>query len=38
MGDATGFYAAAREFMAAWGRMPRSVLASLRSSASPPLR
>src|SRR2546427_2284043 len=27
MGDATGFYAATREFMAAWGRMPRSVLA-----------
>jgi hypothetical protein len=26
-GDATGFYAATREFMAAWGRMPRSVLA-----------
>ena len=26
-GDATGFYAAAREFMAAWGRMPRPVLA-----------
>ena len=26
-GDATGFYAAAREFMAAWGRMPRVVLA-----------
>src|SRR5712672_1714374 len=26
-GDATGFYAAAREFMAAWGRMPRGVLA-----------
>jgi hypothetical protein len=26
MGDATGFYAAAREFMAAWGRMPRPVL------------
>jgi hypothetical protein len=25
-GDATGFYAAAREFMAAWGRMPRAVL------------
>jgi hypothetical protein len=25
-GDATGFYAAAREFMAAWGRMPRIVL------------
>jgi hypothetical protein len=24
-GDATGFYAAAREFMAAWGRMPRAV-------------
>jgi hypothetical protein len=27
-GDATGFYAAAREFMAAWGRMPRIVLAA----------
>jgi hypothetical protein len=27
MGDATGFYAATREFMAAWGRMPRVVLA-----------
>jgi hypothetical protein len=27
VGDATGFYAATREFMAAWGRMPRSVLA-----------
>jgi hypothetical protein len=26
-GDATGFYAAAREFMAAWGRMPRAVFA-----------
>src|SRR4051794_17765920 len=26
-GDATGFYAATREFMAAWGRMPRSALA-----------
>jgi hypothetical protein len=26
-GDATGFYAATREFMAAWGRMPRIVLA-----------
>ncbi|HET7572819.1 MAG TPA: hypothetical protein VFJ77_09170 [Gaiellaceae bacterium] len=26
-GDATGFYAASREFMAAWGRMPRPVLA-----------
>src|SRR5471030_3340538 len=26
-GDATGFYAATREFMAAWGRMPRAVLA-----------
>jgi hypothetical protein len=25
-GDATGFYAATREFMAAWGRMPRVVL------------
>lgn len=26
-GDATGFYAATREFMAAWDRMPRAVLA-----------
>jgi len=26
-GDATGFYAASRQFMAAWGRMPRPVLA-----------
>ena len=26
-GDATGFYAATRDFMAAWGRMPRAVLA-----------
>src|SRR3954447_8993512 len=26
-GDATGFYAATREFMAAWGRMPHVVLA-----------
>ncbi len=26
-GDATGFYAATREFMAAWGRMPRAILA-----------
>jgi hypothetical protein len=25
-GDATGFYAASREFMAAWGRMPRPLL------------
>jgi hypothetical protein len=25
-GDATGFYAGAREFMAAWGRMPRALL------------
>ena len=25
-GDATGFYAAAREFMAAWGRIPRPLL------------
>jgi hypothetical protein len=28
-GDATGFYAATREFMAAWGRMPRPLLALL---------
>ena len=27
IGDATGFYAATREFMAAWGRMPRAILA-----------
>jgi succinate dehydrogenase hydrophobic anchor subunit len=27
VGDATGFYAATREFMAAWGRMPRALLA-----------
>src|SRR5579872_6294730 len=26
-GDSTGFYAAAREFMAAWGRVPRPLLA-----------
>lgn len=26
-GDATGFYAATREFMAAWGRIPRPLLA-----------
>src|SRR5258708_28806367 len=26
-GDATGFYAAAREFLARWGRMPRAALA-----------
>jgi hypothetical protein len=28
-GDATGFYAAAREFMAAWGRVPRPLLGLL---------
>ncbi len=28
-GDSTGFYAAAREFMAAWGRVPRPLLAVL---------
>ncbi len=28
-GDATGFYAAAREFMAAWGRLPVGVVALL---------
>jgi hypothetical protein len=28
-GDATGFYAAAREFMAAWSRVPRPILALL---------
>jgi hypothetical protein len=28
-GDATGFYAAAREFIAAWGRMPRPLLGLL---------
>lgn len=35
-GDATGFYAATREFMAAWGRMPRPVLvlAALFAAAS----
>jgi hypothetical protein len=39
-GDATSFYAGAREFIAAWGRMPRPLLAvvgirgSRRSSAS----
>lgn len=27
-GDATGFYAGAREFIAAWARMPREVLAA----------
>jgi hypothetical protein len=27
MGDATGFYDATREFMAAWGRMPRAIFA-----------
>jgi len=29
MGDATGFYAATREFMAAWGRMPVGLLVLL---------
>ncbi len=29
MGDATGFYAGAREFMAAWGRIPLPLLALL---------
>ena len=28
-GDATGFYAATREFMAGWARMPRPLLALL---------
>src|SRR3954464_2236147 len=28
-GDATGFYAATREFISAWARMPRSLLAFL---------
>jgi hypothetical protein len=28
-GDATGFYAAAREFIAAWGRIPKPLLALL---------
>ena len=28
-GDATGFYATAREFLAAWGRVPRPALAVL---------
>ncbi|MBV8065122.1 MAG: hypothetical protein JOY73_06340 [Actinobacteria bacterium] len=27
MGDATGFYECARDFMAAWGRMPRALFA-----------
>jgi hypothetical protein len=29
MGDATGYYAAAREFMAAWGRLPPVLVAAL---------
>ena len=32
-GDATGFYAAAREFMAAWGRVPRPLLVLLALAA-----
>jgi hypothetical protein len=32
-GDATGFYAATREFMAAWGRMPRPLLALVAAAA-----
>ena len=28
-GDATGFYAAAREFMASWGRLPAALVAAL---------
>jgi hypothetical protein len=32
-GDATGFYAATREFMAAWGRMPRPLFALLALAA-----
>lgn len=28
-GDSTGFYAAAREFLASWGRLPHAVLAAL---------
>lgn len=32
-GDATGFYAATREFMAAWERMPRPLLALLAAAA-----
>jgi hypothetical protein len=32
-GDATGFYAATREFMAAWARMPRPLLALLAVAA-----
>ena len=31
-GDATGFYAAAREFMAAWGRVPHVVLVLLAAA------
>lgn len=33
MGDATGFYAATREFMAAWGRIPRPLLVLLALAA-----
>jgi len=33
-GDATGFYAATREFMAAWGRMPHLVLAGVALAAA----
>ena len=32
-GDANGFYAATRDFMAAWGRMPRPLLALLALAA-----
>lgn len=31
-GDANGFYSATREFMAAWGRMPRPLLALLAAA------
>src|SRR5712691_4663490 len=33
IGDGNGFYAAAREFMAAWGRLPRPLLAGLAVAA-----
>ncbi|MGH3102668.1 MAG: hypothetical protein ACRDN6_01040, partial [Gaiellaceae bacterium] len=32
-GDATGYYAAAREFMAAWGRLPPVLVAALAVAA-----
>jgi hypothetical protein len=34
VGDATGFYAATREFMAGWARMPRPLLALLAVAAA----